>query len=448
MSAATDASAWGGTAATCEVDWLAQPWDQLPSPSWLPGDHARLLVLAAHPDDEALGAGGLVARAAAAGMQVELVVATAGEASHPDSPTTDRLRLAEVRRRELSAAAAALGCSHVECLDLPDGELESHEEQLRRALDQRVGAQECLVVAPWTGDRHPDHEALGRAAAEVTRRSGATLVHYPVWLWQWGAPEDLPWDRAVRVDLDPAAKRRKAEAIACHRSQVEGLSDARGDEAVVSEALLLAAGREAEVFLLDDPDERVAAELDAVHRRSHDPWEVSTRWYERRKRALTLAALPQEQVGRALEVGCSVGALSADLARRAEHLTAIDVSQASLDLARERLGDLVDSGRVSLQLRQVPEQWVAGTYDLVVLSEVGYFLGATSWARLLDRCLESLAPEGVLLACHWRGEAVGWPLDGDRVHADLAADPRLRVLVAHEEDDFWLHVLAPADGTS
>ena len=64
----------------------------------------RLVVAAAHPDDESLMAGGLIASAAARGMTVDVVVASAGEASHPDSPTHDQECLARLRQDEVPAA--------------------------------------------------------------------------------------------------------------------------------------------------------------------------------------------------------------------------------------------------------------------------------------------------------------------------------------------------------
>jgi hypothetical protein len=63
----------------------------------------RVVVLAAHPDDETLGAAGLVARLARAGARVSYVIASDGEASHPDSPTTSVEELVRTRRHELLA---------------------------------------------------------------------------------------------------------------------------------------------------------------------------------------------------------------------------------------------------------------------------------------------------------------------------------------------------------
>ena len=91
---------------TDEAIWEADPrWDPAPQ---LGEDFGHLIVLSAHPDDETLGAGGLIARSAARGARVHVIVATNGEASHPHSPTQTPVQLADVRRRELEQAIAPL----------------------------------------------------------------------------------------------------------------------------------------------------------------------------------------------------------------------------------------------------------------------------------------------------------------------------------------------------
>lgn len=177
--------------------------------------------------------------------------------------------------------------------------------------------------------------------------------------------------------------------------------------------------------------------LDQLHRDSDDPWDVDS-WYERRKRALTLAALPREQYGRVLEVGCSVGALAVDLATRCDRLLAVDASPAAIDLAQRRTADVA---HVDVRLARIPHQWPEGQFDLVSISEVGYFLSPQELAVMIVRVRDSLTDGGHVLLCHWRHEIVGWPLDGADVH-DAFLATGARVLVEHREPDFTLHVLA------
>lgn len=180
--------------------------------------------------------------------------------------------------------------------------------------------------------------------------------------------------------------------------------------------------------------------FDRMYAVDTDPWGFTTRWYEQRKHALTLATLPAASYGRALEVGCSVGVLTAGLAGRCADLVAIDPSKAALDEARSRV-----PAAVRLLQGSVPTDWPAGSYDLVVLSEVGYYLDAADLQRLVALVERDLAPDGTVLACHWRHPVADYPQTGDAVHAALSVWPRLSRV---EEEDFLLDVLVPGGATS
>jgi LmbE family N-acetylglucosaminyl deacetylase len=179
---------------------------------------ASAVILAAHPDDEVLGAGGIVSVLAAAGARLRLVAVTDGESSHHGHGDPAELR----RRRagERGAALTELGAEAAEVvrLGLPDTGLADREAEITAGLaDLVTGFDVCL--APWEGDVHADHEAVGRAA----RRLGGPAFFYPVWMWHWARPADLrvPWEQAVRVSLPPAVGERKQAAIRCFDSQLE-----------------------------------------------------------------------------------------------------------------------------------------------------------------------------------------------------------------------------------
>jgi LmbE family N-acetylglucosaminyl deacetylase len=183
----------------------------------------RVTVLAAHPDDDVLAAGGTLARLAAAGATVRLVAVTDGEASHLGNPWVDPKALAARRVLETTAALDALGLAGAELvrLRLPDSGLAGVEDALAAALvEPLAGADACL--APWRGDRHPDHEATGRAAATAAAVAGVPLLEFPVWTWHWATPGDrrVPWSRAAAVPLDAARLARKNQAVSCFGSQL------------------------------------------------------------------------------------------------------------------------------------------------------------------------------------------------------------------------------------
>jgi hypothetical protein len=169
----------------------------------------------------------------------------------------------------------------------------------------------------------------------------------------------------------------------------------------------------------------------ARYRASDDPYDLEHRWYERRKRALTVACLHRERYDRAFEPGCAIGLLTAALAPRCAQLLAADVAPGAIDLARARVRDLP---QVTVTRMAVPDEWPDGSFDLVVLSEIGYYLEPAALVRLRDRAVATLVDSGELLAVHWRGRSPDHVLHGDEVHDVLRGDPSLRRMLWHVED--------------
>src|SRR4051794_24492906 len=184
--------------------------------------------------------------------------------------------------------------------------------------------------------------------------------------------------------------------------------------------------------------QELAGRLESLHAGNPDPWGFETRFYEARKRALTLASLPRERFAAGLELGCSIGVLSAELAGRVQRLLAVDLSAHAVAAARARLAGL---GHVRVEQLEVPAAWPPGSVDLVVVSEVGYYLSAESLLELADRILDSLDPDGVVVLCHWRHPIEDSALDGDAVHELFRIRSGLAVLATHLEEDFRLEVL-------
>lgn len=400
----------------------------------------QVLVLVAHPDDETLVAGGLLADLPET-VRVDVVVASDGEASHPGSPTHTPSDLATLRREEVREAVGVV-CprARLHLLGLPDGGLADRVAEIVAAAVPLVEGPATLLVATYHDDGHPDHEAVARAAAAVAWRTDARLVEAPIWLWHWRGDEAVPWESVRSVDLSGRARELKARALAAHTSQVQPLSDQPGDEVLLPEEVLAHFTGGQERFVLAEAGE--TSPFEELHQREADPWEVRTSWFERRKRALTLALLPHERYARALEIGCSVGALAEDLLGRCGTVVAVDESAAAVAAARETLG-----GRGTVLQAQLPEEWdrlagEAGSWDLVVVSEVGYFLSPARLGALADRVREGLAAgeQAAVLACHWRHEIVGWPLRGDDVHALLDARLGLTRRSHVVEDDVVLTV--------
>lgn len=423
-------------------DPLTQPHGPEALPQWAPPD--RVVVAAAHPDDESLGAGGLVAtlRAVVPAIPVLLVVATAGERSHPRSPSTTPAALARIRHEEARQAWAALGGEPASMViwDLPDGELATHEESLTTRLVDIVGdGRRTLLVTPYDDDGHPDHDALGRAGRRVAHRTGAHLLHFPVWFWHHRDPATAPWARMRRLPLRPPARQAKSLAIAHHASQVAPLSAAPGDETLLGAALLEHFGGADEIFIEGSPDDD---SFDALHTQSDDPWGTTTRWYEERKRQVLQAMLPQPRFRRALDLGCSTGTQTAELALRCDAVLALDRSPRAVGEAQQRVSGLP---HVEVRVADLPQGWPDGTFDLIVVSESGYFLSPVALDDLISRVAGSLTPDGCLVLAHWRHPIVGWPLSGPEVHERFTRSPELPEVTARYTDrDVEVLVLSAA----
>lgn len=203
------------------------------------------LVLAPHPDDETLGAGALIATLRAHHVPVTVVAATDGENSY-DTSTQIREQLRITREREQREALEVLGVphDHIHRLHLTDSGLHRCEDQLTSAL-MEIAEPGMHLIAPWIGDFHPDHEACARAAATVARAKGLPLTSYFFWTWHRGEVsllDDLP---ARRFLPDAIALQAKADALQCHRSQLEH----PGGEPILPPDLLGPAAWPFEVFL-------------------------------------------------------------------------------------------------------------------------------------------------------------------------------------------------------
>jgi len=186
--------------------------------------------------------------------------------------------------------------------------------------------------------------------------------------------------------------------------------------------------------------------FDGVYAASTDPYGFDSRWYERRKYAISVAMLPRQRYVSAFEPGCSIGVLTALLAQRCDSLLSCDLSEAAVAAAAERTAGY---RHVRVERRAVPADWPpgrAGDFDLVVLSEMLYYLSDDDLNRTLDLAMDALRPGGTLLAVHWRHPVDHHPQTGSGVHEAIAARPELTLIADHWEPDFLaqVHLRVPA----
>jgi LmbE family N-acetylglucosaminyl deacetylase len=426
-----------------EADWAKQPWlDELPRLA-LPPLHSTIVVLAAHPDDESLGAGGLIATAAAAGHRVVVLIASDGEGSHPDAVGLSADQLHSVRRVEVAEAITRLSSSvELILLGLPDGHLADWQEAIGHVVLDALGTGPAWLVTPWLDDGHPDHAACDQAAATaVSERPDVRHFSYPIWWWHWAQPAAVGGEQrrsGRRFALSTAAQEAKRAALASYRSQTAALGPAAGDQPVLTAGFLEHFHRDYEVFF--DRGRHPAGQLgyfDTLYATSADPWALAERYYEQRKRDVVLACLPQPRFGRGFEPGCATGELTIRLAERCAELVCTDISPAAVVHAAARLRE---QPQVQFDVGRIPADWPAGQFDLIVLSEVGYY--CEDLAAVADRISASLTEDGTLLLVHWRWPAADHPLTAETVHATIRQRTGLQVVVAHSEADFLLEVLS------
>lgn len=181
---------------------------------------------------------------------------------------------------------------------------------------------------------------------------------------------------------------------------------------------------------------------------SPDPWHLQERWYERRKHAITMALLPYPRYRHAFEPGCSVGVLTELLAGRCDHVTSTDIAPAALDGAHRRLVAGGRRDRVTLLRRSLDQPWPPGRFDLVVLSEVGYYLQPATLREVLDRELPRIAHGATVIAAHWRHHVDDYPMSGDHTNDVIGATPGLHLIASYRDPDLAIEVFDTASPKS
>ena len=180
--------------------------------------------------------------------------------------------------------------------------------------------------------------------------------------------------------------------------------------------------------------------FDRLYASDPDPWKFATSEYERDKYAATLAALPRPRFARAFEVGCSIGVLTRQLAARCDAILAVDVAEAALQGAAARCQD---QPHVQFARMVVPQDWPPGAFDLILFSEVLYYLDDADRAAAARLSLRSLLPGGSIILVNWHGPTDGFCTGDDAAEAMAAAcAPALRPVFQQRAEKYRLDVLS------
>ncbi|GIF14533.1 class I SAM-dependent methyltransferase [Actinoplanes teichomyceticus] len=168
-----------------------------------------------------------------------------------------------------------------------------------------------------------------------------------------------------------------------------------------------------------------------------DPWDTATKWHDQRKYAVAVASLPRPRYRRCYEPGCSVGLLSVMLAERCDEVLAVDCVDEAVSQARTATAGLAN---VRVERALLPAELPDGTFDLIVIGDLLYYLSGDDLNRMLDGMVARLEPGGDLLSVHFRDRENPGNYDGFHVHGAMAGHPGLERVVRHEDEWFVLDV--------
>jgi SAM-dependent methyltransferase len=180
-----------------------------------------------------------------------------------------------------------------------------------------------------------------------------------------------------------------------------------------------------------------AEHFEAQYRVDPDPWRYRSSDYERAKYAATLAACGPGPFDRALELGGSIGVFSALLAPRCRSLITIDYSPTAVDLARAALADQPHAGAL---LGAIPQDLPEGVFDLIVASEVLYYLDHVALGQTLAALDARMAPRARLVCVHWRPAGPERPFTATEVHDAVGREPWLRAVSTGRQPQYLLDV--------
>jgi cyclopropane fatty-acyl-phospholipid synthase-like methyltransferase len=136
------------------------------------------------------------------------------------------------------------------------------------------------------------------------------------------------------------------------------------------------------------------------------------------------------------------------LALRCDQVTAVDVADVAVRTADMRLRDAGFRGQVTLARASLDDAWPPGPFDLLVLSEVAYYLTPDALADVLRRECRRLPPGATVVAAHWRHAVADYPLTGDQAHAIIADTPGLTTVGCYRDRDVVIEVFDNGDGQS
>ncbi|OWK70248.1 bifunctional PIG-L family deacetylase/class I SAM-dependent methyltransferase [Pedobacter sp. AJM] len=388
----------------------------------------RCLILAPHPDDESLACGGLIQLLLQQGTEVRVILTTDGSQSHR-SATYPPDQLAALRYGEMITALDCLGIDpqQLKGYQSKDSAMPAKGEPGFETLSERLHADLShflpqLILVPYELDPHRDHRAtfqLLLSALKNVANYKPLIWEYPIWLYENASESDIPKLEAGELKfLDiHGYLHKKEKAIQAHQSQTTQLIDDDPSGFRLTAEMMGNFLNGKEYFMQRNkinPAGTLSKDyFETLYSTHSDPWSFETSAYESHKYATTISAIPDGQYKKALEIGCSIGVLTQMLSSKCDHLTAMDISEVALEKARKRMED---QKAVAFIQGGIPADFPDESFDLIVMSEVGYYLSKEDLLATRELIFNSLLPDGILVLVHWTHFVADYPLSGDEVH--------------------------------
>jgi SAM-dependent methyltransferase len=175
--------------------------------------------------------------------------------------------------------------------------------------------------------------------------------------------------------------------------------------------------------------------FDRIYLQDADPWRFASSEYELGRYEVTMQALSTRRYRHAFEPGCSIGVLTERLATICECVDAIDISSTAVRQASLRCSRL---SNVTIRQGALPTDIPAGTFDLLVLSEIGYYFDSAQLRSLIDDLVGRMSSGSVFLAVHWLGSSPDHILSGSKVHEVISSAETLTQDLAENHTKFLL----------
>ena len=189
--------------------------------------------------------------------------------------------------------------------------------------------------------------------------------------------------------------------------------------------------------------------FETKYRERADPWNFASSAYEQSRYEAILRSLGHRRYQRAFEPGCSIGVLTARLAGICESVQAMDISPSAVQNACIRCKDLAN---VEITCGAIPDLLPSGCFDLIVFSEIGYYLDEAQLQTVGTILAGRLEANGIFLAAHWLGSSPDHILSGDRVHEILGGLEGLSLEHSERHAEFrldrWVRPCIAISGTS